>query len=119
MERPELPPPVPGRSALPSVLAFEAALRERFQERRTAALASLDAARDEADTIRRRGEQALEAVVLEAEQEAVRTVEDEARDRASRARRSLNQWLEAAEQRLPDLVAQAVRRLAAPPGEDA
>ena len=119
MERPSLPPPVPGRSALPSLLAFEAAVREQLRVRREGAMTAMDAARDEAESIRRQGEEALQEVVREAERQMLRTVESEARDRASRARQVLAEWLDAAEARMPALVEEAVARLTTPPGGEA
>lgn len=111
MDVPPLAPATPGRSALPVFGALEAWVLEQ----RSAALKRADTeladARGEAERVRAGGEARLQAVVVEAEREAVRTAEDVARDRVSAARVAISRWIDAAERDLGPIVEEAVTRL--------
>ena len=111
VDLPSLPPVPPGRSALPAFLGLESWVAEERGGVRTEALRALEQARAEAERLRAAGEGRLEALVLEAEQEAVRTAEDGARDRVSAARTTVSRWVDAAENGIGPVVEEAVQRL--------
>lgn len=110
MDRPALPPLVPGHSALPAFASVEDWVAERLAEARADTAHLLDDARLEAGRIRDAAQAALAQVVLDAEREAMRGAADEARGRLADARRGLERWVEAAEARLEPLIEAAVER---------
>jgi regulator of protease activity HflC (stomatin/prohibitin superfamily) len=97
VDRPALPPPEPGRSALPSLLSLEAHVRGLRARADADAAARVAQAEGEASRVRAEGEARLREVLLAAEQEAVRHLEAEARDRVSGARVRVQRWVEDAE----------------------
>lgn len=102
MDEPNLPPAVAprviaGRSALPAFLAVEAWARTRTADAEAQASKRIEEAEAQAAEVRRDGEAALRAAVIEAEREALREVERRSRDEVSEARVTLNAWIEAGE----------------------
>jgi vacuolar-type H+-ATPase subunit H len=97
VDRPELPPPVPGRPALPVFVGFEDALEGLLESARREARERVERAEREAERVRREGEERLRQVLLDAQEEARRTAEDRARDSVSRARVAVQRWIERAE----------------------
>jgi len=115
MTRPDLPPVVPGRSALPAFLGLETWAREQLQDARDAAQKRLGDARLEAQTIRSEGEQKLRDVVIEGEKQALREVESAGTDAVSDARLAVNRWVEGAESRMDELLVLAMALLCGEP----
>lgn len=111
VDLPALPAVVAGRSALPAFLAIEAHIQERLQGADAAAVRRVQEAEEEAASIRTRGETALREAVLAGEREAMREVEDRARDRVSTARRSVQRWVDEAEHAALEAVEEAVTLL--------
>ncbi len=111
MDPPSLPPVTAGRSALPAFLPLETWARKRTAAARQAAEDRLVSAQAEGERIRSEGEAALRDAVLTGEREALREVDDRARDRTSEARRAVNAWIEAAEQDVAALLDDAVDRI--------
>ena len=111
MERPELPPVVPGRSALPAFLEVERRVRSALAAEEAAAQRTVDDAEAEATRVRREGEARLKQVVLDAEQAAMRESEARERDRVSEQRVRVQQWIEQAERAAEASVAAAVELL--------
>lgn len=114
-EHPPTPALPPDRSALPALLEVEAWIAEHLAEER----GRIDGLRAEGAAelaaMKAEAEGALEAVVVEARQSAVRVEENRARDRVSEARRAVDAWIEAQEAKLDPEVARALARLIAPP----
>jgi vacuolar-type H+-ATPase subunit H len=118
MDAPRLPPVVAGRSALPAFLEVEAWARERTARARSEAADRLEAARADAERVRREGEAALQEVVLEGEHEALRDVQGRARDRVSEARKQVRAWIDEAERAAQEALGAALDVLCAPPGPE-
>lgn len=118
-ERPALPPVVPGRSALPAFLAVEAEMRVRLAAAREAAEARLEAAKEKAAEVERMGKDELRQAVVDAEQDAIRDVEQRAIDRVSEARRLVEDWVRRCEASIDDIVAEALAQLTRAPAREA
>jgi vacuolar-type H+-ATPase subunit H len=108
VERPSLPPASPGRSALTSFLAWEEALRASVDDAAAAAKARVGEADGEAERIRREGEERLKRLVLEAQEQAMREAERQARDRISDVRVRTQRWVEQAEEAARDTLDDAL-----------
>lgn len=93
-----LAPASPGRSALPSFLAWEETLRAHLSDAASAAKARVTEADEQAGRIRREGEERLKRLVLDAEEQALREAERAARDRISGVRVQTQRWVEQAEE---------------------
>jgi hypothetical protein len=107
-----LGPVAPGRSALGAFQALEAAGKQAIEAARAEAEKTVAEGKAEADRIRADGEARLKQAVVEGQAEAVRDVEDRARDDVSRARRDVATWVAAAESAIDEAVRQAVDLLA-------
>jgi len=111
VDRPPLPTAPAGRSALPSFVALEAWADARLEQARVEANAHLDQAREQAERLRREGEERLREVVVSAEREARRLSEDRARDLVSAERVRAARWAAAAESESEPRVEEALRLL--------
>ncbi len=100
-----------GKSALPAFLVIEAWARQTTAAAETAAAERLEEAQAKAEQVKVEGEQALRQAVLDAEKEALRGVETNARNRVSDARIALNRWIDAAEESVDAVLDEAVAKI--------
>ena len=115
MDGPDFPPPIPGRSALPSFLAIEDWARDEIEAAEQEALTRK--CRGEADAVRIReaGQTDIDEAARSAEQLAVADAEARAASQVRRARESIDRWIETSETTLTSLVEDALKFIC---GED-
>lgn len=83
-------------------------MQAQLEGERGAAEALLAASREEAERIRRDGEERLKQIVVDAQEAARRESEDRARDRTSRVRAATQRWVTEAERQALELVESAL-----------
>ncbi len=108
VDRPTLPSPPPGRSALPAFAAVERGLLDAIHREEALAARRVEEAEAEARRLVEESEQALKQRVIDAERRRVRQVEDAARDRISAARARVQAWIDASERRSAEAVDRAL-----------
>ncbi len=115
MDGPDFPPPIPGRSALPSFLAVEDWARDEIEDAERDAAERVTQAESDAVRIQEAGQGTIDEAARAAEQLAVADAEARAASRVRHARESIDRWIETSETTLTALVDDALRYLC---GED-